>query len=122
MLWRKTNASSTRELLRAEHQLQLANQGRIRFWPLALLLALSLALLGALLLRGTEQQAHAEQRAAWLADNQRLREQLEQERLQTREEQAAQEQLLRRIGVMSAQIKQLKTDLAFYRQQEKPIK
>lgn len=122
MFWRKTNAPTTRELLRVEHQLQLTRQRHIRFWPVALFLALTLALLGALLLRETEQQAHAQQRSAMLADNQRLREQLEEERLQKREEQAAQEQLLRRIGVMSAQIKQLKTDLAFYRQQEQPTK
>ena len=122
MIWRKTSPPSTRELLRVDHQLQLANQGRIRFWPAALLLALSLVLLATLLLRGAEQQAQAEQHAALMTDNQHLREQLKQERLQEREEQAAQEQLLRRIGVMSAQIKQLKTDLAFYRQQEKPIK
>lgn len=122
MIWRKTSAPSTRELLRVEHQLQLANRGRTRFWQAGLLLALTLTLLGTLLLLGTEQQAHAQQRAALLADNQRLREQLEQEHLLKREEQAAQEQLLRRIDAMSAQIKELKTDLAFYRQQEKTIK
>jgi len=122
MIWRKTRPPSTRELLRVEHQLQLTNRDRIRFWQAGLLLALTLALLATLLLRGAEQQAHAQQSAALLADNQRLLEQLEKERLLKREEQAAQEQLLRHIDAMSAQIKELKTDLAFYRQQQKTIK
>ena len=43
---------------------------------------------------------------------------LEEKRLQNEEAQANRDQLMQRIDAMSAEIKKLKTELAFFRQQK----
>lgn len=116
MAWPRTSKPSTRELLRAEHRLQAVRDRRSGRWVwLALLLVI-----GALLaLRNHEQALHAQQVAALAEESRALRTSLEQRRLQGQESQATQEQLLRRIATLSAQVERLQTDLAFFRQQKK---
>lgn len=116
MPWPKTRRPSTRELVRAEHRLQLARGGRLWQWALFLVLCLIGA---ALLLRHDESEAREQQLAALVAENRTLAAALEQSSLQLREAQASEEQLLLRIAELSAQVKRLQTDLAFFRQQKK---
>ncbi|PJI50111.1 MAG: hypothetical protein CTR55_05940 [Pseudomonas sp.] len=52
------------------------------------------------------------------AQNAELTQTLEEKRLQAEEERANREQLMLRIDAMSAEIKKLKTELAFFRQQK----
>ncbi|MHB9797957.1 hypothetical protein ACYCAX_09100 [Pseudomonas sp. MT3] len=52
------------------------------------------------------------------AENARLAAALEERRLQGDQDRANREQLMRRIDAMSAEIKKLKTELAFFRQQK----
>jgi uncharacterized protein HemX len=116
MRWLTTRKPSTRDLLRAEHRLQLERGGRL--WRAALLLAL--LLVAAVLWLRLDQRADYEQQLAALeAQSRSLEVALEQSRLQLREAQASEAQLLRRIEEMAAQVKRLKTDLAFFRQQKK---
>ncbi|WP_343574808.1 hypothetical protein [Pseudomonas sp.] len=80
--------------------------------------ALAAALAGAYLLR-THDDGQASQRIEALeAENASLTAALEERRLQGEEDQANREQLMRRIDAMSAEIKKLKTELAFFRQQK----
>lgn len=116
MLWPRTRKPSTRELVRAEHRLQLARGGRFWQWAVFLVLGLTGA---ALLLRLDDSGARERQLAGLAAENRSLATALEQGRLQQREAQATEEQLLRRIAELSAQVKRLQTDLAFFRQQKK---
>ncbi len=116
MAWLKTRRPSTRELVRAEHRLQAARGARAgRLIILALL-----CVIGALLyLRLDEQAAQARQIEVLHQQNLALKAALEQARLQRQEGQATEEQLLRRIATLSAQVERLQTDLAFFRQQKK---
>lgn len=115
MRWRMTRPVSSRQLLRAEHRLHLAVR-RPRHWRRRLVVVLLLLLVTAWL----AQQWHGQvQRAAALqADNLRLQQALEQQRLQMREAEASQAQLLQRISELSARTQALETELAFYRQQK----
>lgn len=107
---------NTRDLVRAEHRLLAARPIR----PWLLLCVAMLCLIAALLYLRDHEQAAYEQRLATLgAENQGLRDALEQGRLQRQEAEATQEQLLGRIARLSAQIERLQTDLAFFRQQKK---
>ncbi|HCL14950.1 hypothetical protein [Stutzerimonas stutzeri] len=116
MAWLKTRRPSTRELVRAEHRLQAARSARAgRLIILALL-----CVIGALLyLRLDEQAAQARQIEVLHQQNLTLSAELEHARLQRQEAQATEEQLLRRIATLSAQVERLQTDLAFFRQQKK---
>lgn len=116
MLWPTTRKPSTRELVRADHRLQVARGGRL--WPWAVFLVFCL-IGAALFLRFDESDARERQLAVLAAENRSLQAALEQSGLQQREAQATQEQLLRQIEEMSAQMKRLQTDLAFFRQQKK---
>jgi len=116
MAWLRTKRPSTRELLRAEHRLQAARSARSGRWQIFGLLCV----IGALLyLRNHEQVAHARRVEALTQDSQALRAALGQSRLKRQEIQATEEQLLRRIATLSAQVERLQTDLAFFRQQKK---
>ena len=116
MAWLRTKRPSTRELLRAEHRLQAARSVRSGGWLISALLCV----IGALLfLRNHEHAAHARQLEALTQDSQALRTALGQSRLKRKEIQATEEQLLRRIATLSAQVERLQTDLAFFRQQKK---
>jgi len=116
MAWLRTKRPSTRELLRAEHRLQAARSARSGRWLIFGLLCV----IGALLyLRNHEQVAHVRQVEALTQDSQALRAALGQSRLKRQEVQATEEQLLRRIATLSAQVERLQTDLAFFRQQKK---
>lgn len=115
MFWARTRPTSTRDLLRAEHRLQRPQGRRLLPWA-ALLLA---ALLGGWYLsRETAAGQLQRQLAELQARNAGLSAELEQYRLRQSEDQAARQQLLRRIDELSGEIKKLKTDLAFYRQQK----
>lgn len=116
MLRLRTRTPDTRELLRAEHRLQASRSSPSRRWMIVAMLCLTGALF---YLRVIEQGAYAQQIAALDAENQALRNSLEQRRLQRQEAEATQEQLLGRIAKLSAQIERLQTDLAFFRQQKK---
>ncbi|WP_313024629.1 hypothetical protein [Pseudomonas lopnurensis] len=111
-----TRKPNTRELVRAEHRLLAAPSGRPWLWTTFAMLCLVVALL---LLRSEENAAHQRRIAAMAAENQALQAALEQGRLQRQEAQATEQQLLRRIAQLSAQIERLQTDLAFFRQQKK---
>nr|WP_294976144.1 hypothetical protein [uncultured Pseudomonas sp.] len=83
-----------------------------------LCLVLSAVLAGAYLLRA-EDDGQVRQRIETLqAENARLAAALEERRLQGDQDRANREQLMRRIDAMSAEIKKLKTELAFFRQQK----
>lgn len=112
-----TKALSTRELLRGEHRLQIGH-GRGR-WRSVLLFLLSLAFLGlafSLHLRQDDEQLRRLDVLA--AENQQLKARLAQFDMQQREAEGTQQQLVRRNGDLAAQVKKLKTDLAFFRKQQ----
>lgn len=115
MPWPRTRKPSTRDLVRADHRLRATRSGR--FWPLAVLVLLGLIAAGQFI-HLQERDTLTRQLAEQQAQNRALQEALEQSSLQRRETLASEEQLLRRIEEMSAQIKRLKTDLNFYRQQK----
>lgn len=115
MLWSSTRKPSTRDLVRAEHRLLVARRGRLWQWAIFLVFCLIAA---ALLLRLDGGAGDEQQLAALVEENRTLKAALEQGRLQQQEAQATEEQLLRRIAEMTAQIKRLQTDLAFFRQQK----
>lgn len=118
MAWPRTRKLDTRQLLHAEHRPHVPGGRAWLLWvALALLIALGAAASLYWMRQGDDHQA--QQRIAELeARNQELSESLERERLQVNEEKANRDQLMRRIDAMSAQIKQLKTEQAFYRQQK----
>lgn len=119
MAWPRTRKPSTRDLLRAEH---LPHPPRSQAWlgwaVLLLCVVLAAALAGAYLLR-TRDDGQMRQRVEVLeAENARLTAALDERRLQGEEDGANRDQLMRRIDAMSAEIKKLKTELAFFRQQK----
>ncbi|MFR0692610.1 hypothetical protein ACLUTX_24680 [Enterobacterales bacterium AE_CKDN230030158-1A_HGKHYDSX7] len=118
MAWLRTRKLDTRRLLHAEHRPHVPRGHGWLVWPaLALLIALGAAAAVYGMRQGDDR--YAQHRIAELeAHNQELSEALERERLQVNEEQANREQLMRRIDAMSAEIKKLKTEQAFYRQQK----
>ncbi|MED5611825.1 hypothetical protein VV867_29335 [Pseudomonas sp. JH-2] len=120
MRWPRTRPSTTRELLRAEHQprAQVARSYRPLLWA-ALALAVAFAALH--FWRGAQQDGVQQRIDELQAGNAALAADLQRQRLLADEAQATREQLERRIEQMSGELKKLKTDLAFYRQQ-KPAK
>ncbi|KSW26263.1 hypothetical protein P3W55_15965 [Pseudomonas citronellolis] len=120
MRWRRTRPATTRELLRAEHQprAQVARSYRPLLWAA---LALAMAFAAVHFWRGSQQAETQRRIDALQAGNAALAADLQRQRLLTAEAQATREQLQRRIDQMSGELKKLKTDLAFYRQQ-KPAK
>lgn len=118
MAWPRTKRTDTRQLLHAEHRPHVpAGYGWLLWVALALVIALASA--SGIYWARQGDDRNAQQRIAELeAHNQELSEALERERLQLNEEKANRDQLMRRIDAMSAQIKQLKTEQAFYRQQK----
>lgn len=119
MAWPRTRKPSTRDLLRAEHRPHVPGRHARTGWAVLLLcLVLSAVLAGAYLLRA-EDDGQVRQRIETLqAENARLAAALEERRLQGDQDRANREQLMRRIDAMSAEIKKLKTELAFFRQQK----
>lgn len=116
MRWPSANKPSSAELLRTPHRLQ-AEAGKRR-WPSLLPLLLVVVIAGLLGLRHHDQAERVKQREDMAAQNQALLAALDESRLQQREAQAAQEQLMRRLENLSLEAKQLKTELAFFRQQK----
>lgn len=114
MPWRMTRPSS-HELLHGDHRPRMRRRGGLRQW---LLLALLGLIAGVLWLRLEREDQHQRQLAALQGEIGQLRATLAQQELQQREAEAAQQQLVRRNGDLAAQVKRLKTDLAFYRQQQ----
>ncbi|MCQ4262345.1 hypothetical protein CXK91_04795 [Stutzerimonas stutzeri] len=116
MTWLRTKRPSTRELVRAEHRLQAGRRARTGHWIIVGLLCV----IGALLyLRDHERSDHVQRLEAMARETSTLKAALEHSRLQRQETQATEEQLLRRIATLSAQVERLQTDLAFFRQQKK---
>lgn len=116
MVWPTTKRLSTQDLVRAEHRLQAARSSRAGRWVILFLLC---AIGGLLFLRNHEQVAHAQRIEALTQEGVALQTALELSRLQRQESQATEEQLLKRIAELSAQMERLQTDLAFFRQQKK---
>ncbi|WP_240201723.1 hypothetical protein [Pseudomonas sp. PDNC002] len=118
MAWLRTRRLDTRQLLHAEHRPHVPRGYAGLVWGALLVAILASGFAGWYWMRQGDQH-QAQQRIAELeARNQELTEALERERLQVNEEKANRDQLMRRIDAMSAQIKQLKTEQAFYRQQK----
>lgn len=119
MAWPRTRKPSTRHLLRAEHRPHVPRGYARLGWAALVVIAL---LAGAYLLRAQDEGQMRERIAALEATNAELTEKLgaalEEKRLKGEADQANSEQLMRRIDVMSAEIKKLKTELAFFRQQK----
>lgn len=115
MLWPSTRKPSTRELVRAEHRPLVARGGRLWQWAVFLVFCLIAALL---LVRLDGGSADEQRLAALVEENHTLKAALEQRSLQQQEAKATEEQLLRRIAQLTAQVKHLQTDLAFFRQQK----
>lgn len=112
-----TKALSTRELLRGEHRLQIGH-GRGR-WRSALLFLLLLAFLGlAFSLHLRQDSEQLRRLEAMQEENRQLKARLAQLDMQQREAVGIQQQLVRRNGDLAAQVKKLKTDLAFFRKQQ----
>lgn len=105
----------TRQLVRAEHKLRTAPRSRAWLWVSLLLLGLNGTLVH---LRLADADAHEHQLMVLDAENRSLKQALEQGRLQRREAEATQEQLLGRIATLSGQVERLQTDLAFFKQQK----
>ncbi|WP_217475209.1 hypothetical protein [Stutzerimonas stutzeri] len=115
-MFRLKTRPDTRQLVRAEHQLRTAPRSRAWLWVSLLLLGLNGTLVH---LRLEDTADHEDQLMALDAENRSLEQALEQGRLQHREAEATQEQLLGRIATLSAQVERLQTDLAFFKQQKK---
>jgi len=110
---RSIRRRSTRHLVRGDHRLLMVGQGRRRLWLLALGLPL---LVGALWF--AERREQAAELAALREENRQLKASLEESRLLHREAQAAERQLVRRNAELSARVKRLSTELAFFRKQK----
>ena len=116
MVWLTTRRPTTRELVRAEHRPRAAAAGSAGRWCMLALLCV----IGALVyLRGHEHAVHAQRIAELREQSEALNAALERSRLQRQETQATEEQLLKRIATLSAQVERLHTELAFFRQQKK---
>lgn len=109
-------APDTRQLLRAEHRLVAARAPRRWLWVAISMLWL---IVGLLYLRWEDRTAHDRRITQLASENQALHAELSQSLLQQQEAEATQDQLLSRIGKLSAQIERLQTDLAFFQQQKK---
>lgn len=118
MAWPRTRRTSTRHLLRAEHRPHVPRGFAWVGWGALIVLALAALALGGWQLRARDDGQVREHIDALEAQNAELAQELEEKRLQAEEERANREQLMRRIDAMSAEIKKLKTELAFFRQQK----
>ncbi|WP_256676073.1 hypothetical protein [Pseudomonas sp. SCB32] len=119
MAWPRTRKPSTRDLLRAEHFPHVPRRHARAGWAVLLAcLVLSALLGGAYLLRAQDDGQMRERIETLEAENASLTAALAEWRLQGDEDRANREQLMRRIDAMSAEIKKLKTELAFFRQQK----
>lgn len=114
MRWRTTKPSS-RELLRGQHVPRMPS----RRWGGRVVLLLLLAALVALFCWRDERLLQAMQRVERLtSENQHLQAELGRQQLRQHEAESAQQQLVTRNAELSAEIKRLKTELAFFRQQK----
>ncbi|MDN6857865.1 hypothetical protein QO207_14795 [Pseudomonas sp. CAN2814] len=118
MAWPRTKKPTTRQLLRAEHRPHVPRGYAWLGWSLLVLAVLALLAAGAWQLRARDDGQLHERIETLEAQNAELTEAIEEKRLQGEEERANREQLMQRIDAMSAEIKKLKTELAFYRQQK----
>ncbi|MDH1007760.1 hypothetical protein N5J43_02510 [Pseudomonas nicosulfuronedens] len=118
MAWPRTKRPSTRHLLRAEHRPHVPQGFAWLGWAALVLLVLAALALGGWQLRASDDGQARERIGALEAKNAELTQELEERHLQAEEERANREQLMRRIDAMSAEIKKLKTELAFFRQQK----
>ncbi|WP_312679988.1 hypothetical protein [Stutzerimonas nitrititolerans] len=116
MAWPTTRRPSTKDLLRVEHRLQAAPSAGAGRWIILALVAVIVALLYQ---RSHEQAGHGRQIDALKEERVLLQAALDLNRLKQQETQATEEQLLKRIATLSAQVERLQTDLAFFRQQKK---
>jgi len=96
--------------------LQAAPSAGVGRWIILALVAVIVALL---YLRSHEQAGHERQIDALKEERVLLQAALDLNRLKQQETQATEEQLLRRIATLSAQVERLQADLAFFRQQKK---
>ena len=118
MVWPRTRAPSTRHLLRAEHRPHVPRGYAWLGWTVLVLMLLAALSVGAWQLRSRDDGQMHERIRTLEAQNAELHAALEEKRLRNEEDRANGEQLMRRIDVMSAEIKKLKTELAFFRQQK----
>ncbi|MFV0456790.1 MAG: hypothetical protein ACK5NQ_17710 [Pseudomonas sp.] len=84
-----------------------------------IILALVAVVVALLYLRSHEQAGYGRQVDALKEEHMLLQAELDLNRLKQQETQATEEQLLKRIATLSAQVERLQADLAFFRQQKK---
>ncbi|MFV3416373.1 hypothetical protein ACNFH8_29330 [Pseudomonas sp. NY15436] len=123
MVWPRTRKPSTRDLLRADHLPHAPRRSARLAWALLLALVLGASAAGVWWMRNhddgqAQAREHVDELQALHAQVGQLTSELEDKRLQAEEERANRDQLMRRIDAMSAEIKKLKTELAFFRQQK----
>lgn len=118
MAWPRTKRPSTRHLLRAEHRPHVPRGSAWLGWAVLVLVVLTALALGGWQLRARDDGQARERIDLLETQNAELERDLEEKRLQGEEDRANREQLMRRIDAMSAEIKKLKTELAFFRQQK----
>lgn len=123
MVWPRTRKPSTRDLLRADHLPHAPRRSARLAWTLLLALVLGALAAGIGWMRyhddgAAQAREHADELQALQAQVGQLTAELEEKRLQNEEAQANRDQLMQRIDAMSAEIKKLKTELAFFRQQK----
>lgn len=118
MAWPRTKRPSTRQLLRAEHRPHVPRGHAWLGWGLLALALVGLLTGGAWQLRTRDDGQLRERIEVLEAQNAELSAALEEKHLQGEEERANREQLMQRIDAMSGEIKKLKTELAFFRQQK----
>lgn len=118
MAWPRTKRPSTRHLLRAEHRPHVPRGFAWLGWTALVLVVLAALALGGWQLRARDDGQVRERIEALEGHNAELERELEEKRLQGEEDRANREQLMLRIDAMSAEIKKLKTELAFFRQQK----
>lgn len=113
-----TKSLSTRDLVRGEHSLAVVRPGKGRrlFWASLVMLLGSCALL----YQGFHYSAALKWQLTQLEqDNARLQAELERIEMSRLEVSATQAQLERRNADLTDQVRKLKTELAFFRQQKR---
>ena len=116
MTWLRIKKRSTRELLRSEPN--PPNSRKIRFYMVIAILAT--ALLSAYATYYALSTPPDLRPAALMAANQKLQDILAQNALKAQQDQATREELQLQVNQLSAEMKKLRSELAFFQQRKSP--